>query len=839
MAPSYVRSSRLLARTSDRRAGWRPFQGAAIICLAACTAFAVPAQAQWIQEQLWGTDGTVTTIARSGSTIYVGGAFRMAGPVSGGGVPVARTTGSPVLPYPRVAGVVRTVIPDGSGGWFIGGLFTSVGGEPRLNLAHVLSGGQVADWAPNPNGEVLCLALDGQSLYLGGSFSLVAGQSRPNIAAVSIASGEAMDWNPAADQPVRSLLIHRGLVYSGGDFSMIGGMARNSLAALEPGNGAATTWNPDVGFQGVPGSVRALAALDDTILVGGLFWYVGASRREHLAAIGITTGLPTPWDPRLTGPDDLVFGDPFVYVLAVKGNSVYVGGHYTGIGGAPRSGLAEIDLTTGLATSWNPNAVEVTCMAVRETTIIVGGHFLSIGGLRRPYLAEIRLDTPAMTSWDPAPNDAVKTLAEQGGIVYAGGMFTGIGSEWRPRSNLAAFDAATGRLKDWHPNPDELYVATLAATHGQVFVGGYFFQIGGQVRYGLASVDTLTGAATDWDPSANSVVGSLAVGGDTLYAGGSFTTMSGQPRGRLASFSLVTGQLTDWNPNAASDVYGLTLRRDTLYVAGFFWTIGGLSRKGLAAVDRVSGSILEWAPQTDDFCRTVAVSGDTVFVGGRFSTIGGQARQNLAAVDALSGTVLPWQVDTNSDVRSLEILGDTLFVGGSFSAIGGVARRSLAAVSASTATVLPWDLDLSWIEWGGWGSYPQAYALVLDNRTLYVGGVFGRAGPTPLSYLTGISFGPLPPPPTPLPQALTLAMPFPNPVRTTTTVRFALPAEGPVYLTVFDLQGRRVSSLLQRTLYPAGVHQLSMKTTGWADGFYFLRLEAGGRTVTRKFVILK
>lgn len=837
MAPPCARSPRLLAGTSDRRAGWRTFHGPAAVCLAACVCFSVPARAQWTQDQLWGTDGTVTALARSGPTIYVGGAFNMAGPVSGGGVPVARLTGTPVLPFPRVAGVVRAVIPDGAGGWFIGGSFASVGGQPRVNLAHILANGQVADWTPDPDGDVLVLALDGLRLFVGGSFSRIAGQTRRHLAELDAMGGGLSLWDPSPDRPVRALLVHQGALYVGGDFDSVAGQPRSRAAAFELASSALTAWNPDV--QVGLCDVRALAALGGTIYIGGLFSSVGGVPRRHLAAVDAMAGLPTSWDPSLTGPDDLFFGDPFVYTLAIKGNTIYVGGHYTGIGGAARNGLAQVDLATGLATSWNPDAVEVTSVAVRETTVFIGGYFLSVGGVRRRYLAEVRVDTGALTAWDPAPNDAVQTMAEAGGILYAGGFFTGIGSEWRPRRNVAAFDAATGRLKDWDPNPDGLIVEALVATHGQIYVGGYFSMIGGQIRYGLASVDTLTGAATAWDPVANSVVGSLAVAGDTLYAGGFFTNMSGQSRGRLASFDLLTGQMTGWNPNAASDVYGLTLQGDTLYVAGFFWTIGGVSRKGVAAVDRTSGSILDWAPQTDDFCRAVAVLGDTVFVGGRFSSIGGQSRRNLAAVDARTGAVLPWQADANSDVGSLALLSDTLFVGGSFAMVGGVARRGLAAVSTSSGSVLPWDPDLSWSEWGGWGTYPTVSTLTLDRHTLYVGGRFGRAGPIPTSNLAGISFVPPPPPPLPLPRALALAALFPNPVRTRATIRFALPAAGSVDLTVFDVQGRRVSSLLRRTAYAAGAHDVPMTAAGWPEGFYFLRLEAGGRAVTRKFVVLE
>jgi putative pyrroloquinoline-quinone binding quinoprotein len=769
------------------------------------------------------------TVVRSGRTVYVGGAFNMAGPVTGSGVPVHRTTGQIMFPYPRVTGTLRCVVPDGSGGWYVGGTFVAVGGMPRSNLAHLLRDGGVDDWSPDPDGEVLALALKGTTLYVGGAFTRVSGLPRRNIAALDVASGAATSWAPEADHAVRALMVHQGRLYVGGDFGSLGGQVRNSLAEIDLTTGAASDWNPDVGFSGTPGSVRALAALQDTIYVGGLFWTVGSAPRRHLAAVISTTGAPTSWNPDVTGPNDSVFGDPYISVLGVKGGSIYVGGHFTGIGSQSRSGLAEIARTSGLATAWDPGAVEVTCMAVRESTVYVGGHFLTVGGVRRRYLAEISLTSGAVTGWNPAPNDAVKALAEQGSVVYAGGTFSGIGSQWKPRSNLAAFDASTGELKAWDPNPDGFIVYTLVATRGRIYVGGYFFSIGGQVRYGLASVDTLTGAATEWDPSANSVVGSMAVAGDTLYVGGYFTTMGGQPRGRLASFDLNTGELTTWDPNAASDVYALALHGNTAYIGGFFWAIGGLTRKGIAAVDAVTGTILPWAPNTSDYCRALAISGDTVFVGGRFSTIGGQARSNLAAVDGMTGEVLPWQANTNSTVYSLAILHDMVFVGGNFFIFSGEARRNFAAVERSTGALLPWDPRLD----------SGVLSLTVFDDMLYVGGGIHQAGLTPVSNLTLITFAPPEPEPVPIPPRAAVTWIAPNPVLGSAMIRFELSSPGPVDLKVFDVQGRQISALLRGVMLTAGVHDIPLRTNGWAEGFYFLRLAAGSVTATRKFAVLR
>jgi hypothetical protein len=84
----------------------------------------------------------------------------------------------------------------------------------------------------------------------------------------------------------------------------------------------------------------------------------------------------------------------------------------------------------------------------------------------------------------------------------------------------------------------------------------------------------------------------------------------------------------------------------------------------------------------------------------------------------------------------------------------------------------------------------------------------------------------------------------PNPFRESTTIRFALPAEGRTNLTVFDVSGRQVRRLLTDEALPAGprvVHWDGLGTGGHSlpSGVYFARLECGGRHETRKVTLLR
>jgi len=87
-------------------------------------------------------------------------------------------------------------------------------------------------------------------------------------------------------------------------------------------------------------------------------------------------------------------------------------------------------------------------------------------------------------------------------------------------------------------------------------------------------------------------------------------------------------------------------------------------------------------------------------------------------------------------------------------------------------------------------------------------------------------------------QPEVLAWSQPNPFTRSTTIRFRLPAAGPVRLGVYDLAGRLVSRLLDETR-PAGEHALVWQPGSVPSGVYYVRLESGGQIVTKRCVKLQ
>lgn len=89
-----------------------------------------------------------------------------------------------------------------------------------------------------------------------------------------------------------------------------------------------------------------------------------------------------------------------------------------------------------------------------------------------------------------------------------------------------------------------------------------------------------------------------------------------------------------------------------------------------------------------------------------------------------------------------------------------------------------------------------------------------------------------------LPEQLTLAAGYPNPFHTATTLRYALPAPGPVRLEVFDPLGRTVARPVD-AVQPAGWHELLFEAGTLPDGVYFFRLTAGAEQRVGRMLLVR
>ncbi|MBI5709401.1 MAG: T9SS type A sorting domain-containing protein [Candidatus Eisenbacteria bacterium] len=789
---------------------------------------------QAVDTTTWGFSpgANVLAIARNGNTIYLGGNFNYIGPSTGGGVPVNARSAIPLTRYPRVVGRVYAVVADGGGGWYIGGRFSHVGGQPRVNLAHILADGSVSAWAPDPDQQVWAITLVGETLYVGGDFNFVGGEPRAHLAALSPSSSTPLPWTCDINSRVTALVASGPTLYVGGWFAYVAGQPWSYVAAVDLASGVPTPWQVNLDDQ-----VKALALQDTTLYIGGYFSTANGEFHRCLVAVGTETGSVHAWDPGLerTPIWSIDFG-PHVNALLIDGRSLFVAGSYSKLGGQTRRGIAQLDLAAGQATSWTVTATfprsvgaEFWSLLRSGDTLFVAGEYDSLGGVPATNASALSVRTGERFDWDPRTNDYVFSLALQGGVLYVGGWFTSVG-EWVERRCLAAIDANTGRVTDWDPRANS-GVRSLLVHGGKVFVGGNFDVVGGQPRSYIAALDPATGLALPWNPGANSTVYSVVRMSDAVVACGLFSSIGGEPRRGLAAIDTSTGLATAWNPQAGGDVYSVAVSDSVVYVGGDFLTAGGQSRRSLAALDPVTGMATPWNPGTDGSIDAITLLDGTIYVGGWFHNVGGLPRDFLAAFDR-SGTVTPWAPNAfgpegSTRIHALAASDSTVFAGGYFSGVSGESREYFAAMDAKTAAVRH--------------SYPtldgQVLALAASDGSIYVGGGFGRVGSWPIICFAAIM--PPQPPGSTVGRELSLAQCAPNPVLDQAVIRYSLPASHSVSLTVFDLQGRSVATVLSEVWQTAGPHQVSLSTAGWRPGCYLYRLEAGSLSAARKMVVIR
>ncbi len=774
-----------------------------------------------VRNDVWVTDGQVHETLLSGNTLYLAGSFRHVAPAIGGGVPVHAISGAPMTGFPRVSGSVHTVIADGSGGWFVGGDFRSLNGIPRSNLAHVLADNSVAPWNPGTNGRVLTLAKIGTTLYVGGGFTIIAGQPRSGLAALDATSGLASSWNPDANGEVHALATTATTVYAGGAFTRIGGQARKRIAALNLGTGLATAWNANADRM-----VDALAVSGGTVYAGGGFTVIRGVARNRIAALDATSAVPTPWNPNAFGG---------VRALVVNAGTVYAGGTFATIDGQPRNGLAALDSITGHATAWNPNADgEVHALVMNGGTVYAGGNFNNIGGQTRSGMAAVGVGDGLATAWNPGANGHVHAVAVSGSTVYVGGAL--VTTTGQARNGLAAIDVTTGLPTAWNPNPNGPVYA-LAEVAGIIYAGGNFTNIGGQARANLAALDAITASANAFNPNATGgEVLALAAGGAAVYAAGSFTAIGGQARTGIAALNPANGLATSWNPRPVgldANIIAVALNGATLYAAGTFDSIGGQVRNGVAALDVTTGLATAWNPNANSLVYELEVSGGTVYVGGAFSTIGGQTRSNLAALDATTGAASPaWDSNANQPVLALAVSGSTAYAGGGFSSIGGQMRSGIAALDATTGHATSWDPNVD--------SYGHVATLAVNGSAVYAGGRFSSIGFLPQNNFAAIGTGTTDVPPlSRRGDAALLHQNVPNPFGGSSLIRFEMVGWDKVTLKVYDLAGREVATLMQNESTGPGVHEVAFRGHGLASGVYLYRLSVGSIVETKRMVLFE
>lgn len=89
-----------------------------------------------------------------------------------------------------------------------------------------------------------------------------------------------------------------------------------------------------------------------------------------------------------------------------------------------------------------------------------------------------------------------------------------------------------------------------------------------------------------------------------------------------------------------------------------------------------------------------------------------------------------------------------------------------------------------------------------------------------------------------IPVEFALNQNFPNPFNPETVIKFALPVNAMVNISVYNAIGEKIADLLN-TQMEKGNHQITFSASNLPSGLYFYRMTAGNAVFTKKMVVLK
>ena len=324
------------------------------------------------------TNGRVNAVAYLGGTLYLGGSFTTVNGTARNRLAACDAASGNLLGWnPNANGVVRAlkVSPAGTR-VYVGGDFSAVGGAARSRVAALSpSSGAAFGWSPYVNDSVKAVTTSttGSTVYVGGDFDSAEGAGRSRLAAFNATSGNlSSGFKPTISNgaghfaTVLSMAVspNNQTLYFSGDFALVNGHSRRNAGAVSTGIATLRAWSP--ASTGDVAGELIVSASGNTVFVGG------RATGGYVQAYGPNTGGTPVWNVQTNGD---------VEALAVSSSILYVGGHFTTVGASHRDHLAALRATGGTLQSWAPAANGVFGAfgaAITSSRVAFGGEFTTV-----------------------------------------------------------------------------------------------------------------------------------------------------------------------------------------------------------------------------------------------------------------------------------------------------------------------------------------------------------------------------------------------------------------------------------------------------------------------------
>ncbi len=377
--------------------------------------------------------GTVSTVAVSGTRVFVGGDFTSAG---------AQLREQPLLLRYNADGTLDTTFkPDMAGfGSRVNDIEVSKDGVYAIGSSKIgrfgLDGSK--GWQVPIQRSGYALAIDGPHLYVGGFFDSIGAVAVRKIGRLDIATGAPdSTWLPPnPGRTVSTIVVSGDFVYAGGQGFTFGTAPAvpSDLARFAKSNAAR-----DESFvSDTDGGVSVLRATAGAVYVAGSFGTLAGTPLPGIARVPTgpgATGAPDSW--RSAVGTDTTNG--FVSALHLRGDTLFLGGDLTG-----NARLASVSTTDGakLDLGFVPDPVlEVYSIDSSKLLLATGGYK---PGAAQEQVLTYDAGPPTVTITSPAANAVYQPGQKVTATYSCADDLAGVATCEGTVANGAAIDTSPG-----------------------------------------------------------------------------------------------------------------------------------------------------------------------------------------------------------------------------------------------------------------------------------------------------------------------------------------------------------------------------------------------------------